>query len=76
MPVTSQPRVAAAYLAKPPQPQPMSSRRSPALSSSLSHSISSLITSARSRSVVPSKKQQVYWFQGPRKSAYMRWSRS
>ena len=65
MPVTSHPRVAAAYLANPPQPQPMSSRRSPALSSSLSHNISSLITSARSRSVVPSKKQHVYWFHGP-----------
>ena len=56
MPVTWTPWLTAAWTAKLPQPQPTSSRRSPACSPSFVHTSSSLVSWASSSVVAPREK--------------------
>ena len=56
IPVTSTPRLSAAWIAKLPQPQPMSSTRSPGSSASLSQTSASFACWASSSVVAPREK--------------------
>ena len=57
MPVTSTPRLSAAWIAKLPQPEPMSSTRWPGSSASFSQTSASLACCASSSVVAPREKR-------------------